>query len=58
MPIGAVVADANVLLSPVVGGAALRVLTEFGVAYAEYQRHVPRLIPRLKRCYPPTQNKT
>ena len=32
MPIDAVVADANVLLSAVVGKAALRVITEYGVA--------------------------
>jgi predicted nucleic acid-binding protein len=32
MPIAAVVADANVLLSAVIGKAALRVFTEFGVA--------------------------
>lgn len=30
-----------------------RLVTEFGAAYKEYQRHVPRLIPRLRRCYPP-----
>jgi protein-S-isoprenylcysteine O-methyltransferase Ste14 len=27
-------------------------VAEFGEAYKEYQRHVPRLIPRLHRCYP------
>jgi len=32
MPIAAVVGDANVLLSAVIGKAALRVFTEFGVA--------------------------
>ncbi len=31
MPIGAVVGDANVLLSAVIGKAALRVIAEFGV---------------------------
>lgn len=31
MPIAAVVGDANVLLSAVIGKAALRILTEFGV---------------------------
>jgi protein-S-isoprenylcysteine O-methyltransferase Ste14 len=29
-----------------------RLVAEFGEAYKEYQRHVPRLIPRLHRCYP------
>lgn len=29
-----------------------RLVVEFGEAYQEYQRHVPRLIPRLHRCYP------
>jgi protein-S-isoprenylcysteine O-methyltransferase Ste14 len=29
-----------------------RLVAEFGEAYTEYQRHVPRLIPRLRRCYP------
>ena len=29
-----------------------RLVAEFGEAYREYQRHVPRLIPRLRRCYP------
>lgn len=33
-----------------------KLLAEFGAAYAEYQRHVPRMIPRLRRCYPPTEN--
>jgi len=31
MPIAAVVGDANVLLSAVIGKAALRVITEYGV---------------------------
>jgi protein-S-isoprenylcysteine O-methyltransferase Ste14 len=30
-----------------------RLMAEFGAAYEEYQRHVPRIIPRLRRCYPP-----
>jgi protein-S-isoprenylcysteine O-methyltransferase Ste14 len=29
-----------------------RLVAEFGEAYRGYQRHVPRLIPRLHRCYP------
>lgn len=29
-----------------------RLVVEFGEAYEEYQRHVPRLIPRWRRCYP------
>ena len=29
-----------------------RLLAEFGEAYRGYQRRVPRLIPRLRRCYP------
>jgi protein-S-isoprenylcysteine O-methyltransferase Ste14 len=29
-----------------------RLVAEFGEAYKEYQRHVPRLIPRLRRWYP------
>ena len=50
MSIGAVVADANVLLSAVVGKAALRVLTEHGVEVhvsefnaAEVDEYLPRL---------------
>jgi protein-S-isoprenylcysteine O-methyltransferase Ste14 len=35
-----------------------KLLVEFGEAYADYQRRVPRLIPRLRRCYPPTTNDT
>ena len=31
-----------------------RLVDEFGESYVDYQRRVPRLIPRLKRCYPPT----
>ncbi len=37
MPIAAVVGDANVLLSAVIGKAALRVITEYGV-----EAHVAR----------------
>jgi protein-S-isoprenylcysteine O-methyltransferase Ste14 len=29
-----------------------RLVAEFGGAYEEYRRYVPRLIPRLYRCYP------
>ena len=29
-----------------------RLVAEFGEAYKEYQTLVPRLIPRLRRCYP------
>jgi protein-S-isoprenylcysteine O-methyltransferase Ste14 len=29
-----------------------RLVAEFGAAYEEYRQHVPRLIPRLRRCYP------
>ncbi|MFN2272665.1 MAG: methyltransferase family protein [Anaerolineae bacterium] len=29
-----------------------RLVAEFGEAYEEYQQYVPRLIPRLHRCYP------
>lgn len=50
MPIDAVVADANVLLSAVVGRAALRVVTEHGVTVhvtrfnaAEVEEYLPRL---------------
>ena len=32
-----------------------KLLVEFGEAYADYQRRVPRLIPHLRRCYPPQQ---
>jgi protein-S-isoprenylcysteine O-methyltransferase Ste14 len=28
-----------------------RMVAEFGAAYKEYQQRVPRLIPRLRRCY-------
>jgi protein-S-isoprenylcysteine O-methyltransferase Ste14 len=30
-----------------------RLLDEFGAAYRDYQRQVPRLIPRPGRCYAP-----
>lgn len=50
MPIDAVVADANVLLSAIVGKAALRVITEHGVAVhatefnaSEVEEYLPRL---------------
>lgn len=50
MPIDAVVADANVLLSATVGKAALRVLNEYGVRVhvsgfnaAEVEEYLPRL---------------
>lgn len=29
-----------------------RLVAEFGAAYESYQRSVPRLVPRLHRCYP------
>lgn len=54
MPIEAVVADANVLLSAVVGNAALRVITEFGVHVhvAEYNAsEVEEYLPRLSAQY-------
>jgi hypothetical protein len=50
VPIEAVVADANVLLSAVVGKAALRVFTEYGVTVhatefnaSEVEEYLPRL---------------
>jgi len=50
MPIAAVVGDANVLLSAVIGKAALRVLTEFGVEVRvcefnadEVREYLPRM---------------
>ena len=50
MPTDAVVADANVLLSAVVGKAALRVISEYGVTVhvsrfnaAEVEEYLPRL---------------
>jgi predicted nucleic acid-binding protein len=50
VPIGAVVADANVLLSAVIGKAALRVFTEYGVTVhatefnaSEVDEYLPRL---------------
>ena len=30
-----------------------RLVGQFGQAYGDYQRRVPRLVPRLGRCYPP-----
>jgi protein-S-isoprenylcysteine O-methyltransferase Ste14 len=30
-----------------------KLLIQFGRAYDHYRRHVPRLLPRLKRCHPP-----
>jgi protein-S-isoprenylcysteine O-methyltransferase Ste14 len=30
-----------------------KLLVQFGHAYDHYRRHVPRLLPRLKRCHPP-----
>ena len=32
-----------------------RLVGEFGQAYVDYQRRVPRLIPRPGKCYPPDQ---
>ena len=29
-----------------------RLVAEFGAAYEVYRQHVPRLVPRLRRCYP------
>jgi len=56
------IATANVLIALYfwIGSIAeeKKLLAEFGAAYANYQRHVPRLIPRLRRCYPPTENET
>lgn len=50
MPIAAIVADANVLLSAVIGKAALRVFTQFGVEVhaarfnaSEVERYLPRM---------------
>ena len=54
MPIGGIVADANVLLSAVAGNAALRVLTEFGVqvyATAFNAEEVARYLPRMAAKY-------
>jgi protein-S-isoprenylcysteine O-methyltransferase Ste14 len=31
-----------------------RLLAELGPAYEDYRARVPRLTPRLRRCYPPT----
>jgi protein-S-isoprenylcysteine O-methyltransferase Ste14 len=35
-----------------------KLLIAFGEAYAHYQQRVPRIVPRLKRCYPPTTDHT
>jgi protein-S-isoprenylcysteine O-methyltransferase Ste14 len=32
-----------------------RLVGQFGQAYVDYQRRVPRLIPRPGKCYPPDQ---
>ncbi|MGB2896497.1 MAG: isoprenylcysteine carboxylmethyltransferase family protein [Anaerolineales bacterium] len=32
-----------------------RLVDQFGQAYRDYQRRVPRLVPRPGRCYPPDQ---
>ena len=34
-----------------------RLVAEFGEAYEKYRHHVPRLIPRLRRCYPARSGK-
>jgi protein-S-isoprenylcysteine O-methyltransferase Ste14 len=34
-----------------------RLVAEFGAAYEAYQRQVPRLVPRLRRCYPPNPDR-
>jgi protein-S-isoprenylcysteine O-methyltransferase Ste14 len=31
-----------------------RLVAEFGKAFEDYQKQVPRLVPRPSRCYPPT----
>jgi len=54
MPIDAVVADANVLLSAIVGKAALRVMTEFGVVVhvARFNAdEVAEYLPRMAAKY-------
>ena len=54
MPIDAVVADANVLLSAIVGKAALRVITDFGIQVhaTEYNAsEVAEYLPRLSAKY-------
>lgn len=59
MPIGAVVADANVLLSAVVGKSALRVLEEYSVALPvvfhaepEYAERLPDALEQLEERDP------
>jgi len=54
MPIVGVVADANVLLSAIVGKSALRVITEFAVQVhaAEFNAHeVTEYLPEMARKY-------
>lgn len=54
MPIDAAVADANVLLSAIVGKAALRVMTEFGVEVhaSEFNAdEVAEYLPRMAAKY-------
>lgn len=54
MPIDAVVADANVLLSALIGGAAIRVFNEFFVVVhvAEFNvREVEEYLPRMAKRY-------
>jgi predicted nucleic acid-binding protein len=54
MPIAGVVADANVLLSAVVGKAALRVFTEFGVVVHVAQFNIDEVaeyLPHMARKY-------
>ncbi|HSS50064.1 MAG TPA: PIN domain-containing protein [Thermoanaerobaculia bacterium] len=54
MPIGGIVADANVLLSAVAGNAALRVLTEFNVPVfvtSFNAEEVARYLPRMAAKY-------
>jgi predicted nucleic acid-binding protein len=55
VPIEAVVADANVLLSAIVGKAALRVFTEYGVtvhatgfSVSEVEEYLPRLAAKYR----------
>jgi hypothetical protein len=54
MPIEGVVADANVLLSAVVGKAALRVVTEFDIVVhvTQFDRNeVAEYLPHMARKY-------
>ncbi len=55
MPIAAVVADANVLLSAAIGKAALRVFTEYGVVVhasefnlSEVEEYLPQLVRKYR----------